>query len=149
MIAIRSMTGSDLDSVLDLEAATPEAPHWKQAVYQGFLAESEPPRRIFLAEDGGVVLGFIAGQIIADICELQSIVVAASSRRSGLGSALLATFIEWARKRGAICVELEVRVGNSSAIGFYQRVGFKKDGLRQSYYQQPDEDGALMSRPLK
>lgn len=149
MAVVRVMTRGDLDAVMRLDAATPEAPHWTPAVYEGFLSATSPTKRIFVAADGIRTLGFVAAQIIADVCELESIVVDAGARRAGVGTALLAALREWARQRGAIRVELEVRAGNASGVAFYERAGFSTDGQRRNYYREPDEDAVLMSCPLQ
>lgn len=143
------MTRDDLDAVRRLEAAAPEAPHWTLAVYEDFLSEETPEKRIFVADDGSRTQGFAAAQIIADVCELESIVVDAGARRIGQGTALLAALKEWARQNGAIRVELEVRAGNTPAAAFYERAGFSTDGRRRNYYSEPDEDAVLMSYPLQ
>jgi [ribosomal protein S18]-alanine N-acetyltransferase len=146
---IRAMARDDLDAVRRLEIATPEAPHWALAVYEGFLLAESPVKRIFVAEDGGRILGFTAAQVVGDVCELESIVVDVAARRTGLGAALLAALKEWARQSGAIRVELEVRAGNTSGVAFYERAGFSTDSRRRSYYREPDEDAVLMSCPLQ
>lgn len=149
MAAIRAMTREDVDAVRRLEAATPEAPHWTLAVYEDFLSEGSPGKRVFVAADGSRILGFAAALVIADVCELESIVVDAGARRAGLGAALLAALKEWARRSGAVRVELEVRAGNTPAVVFYERAGFSTDGRRRNYYSEPDEDSVLMSCPLQ
>jgi ribosomal-protein-alanine N-acetyltransferase len=46
-------------------------------------------------------------------------------------------------------VFLEVRISNEKAIGFYQKYGFKKDAIRESYYSgDMPEDALLMSLGL-
>lgn len=149
MAIIRAMTWDDLDVVSYLEAATAEAPHWTRSVYEGFLAEDSLAKQVFIAEDGGRCVGFVAGQIVADVCEMESIVVAATARRGGVGSTLLATLIDWARQHGASCMQLEVRAGNNSAIGLYEHAGLRKDGLRRGYYRNPEDDALLMSLTLE
>jgi ribosomal-protein-alanine N-acetyltransferase len=148
MFSIRPATRNDLEEVMRLAAATPEAPHWQRAIYERFLWPSDPTRQIFIAENNGNIAGFAAVQTIVDVCELESIAVDASVRRSGIGSDLLATIIEWARKGAASRVQLEVRAGNDAAIAFYERAGFARDGLRRNYYVDPPEDALLMSLPL-
>ena len=143
------MTREDLDAVRRLEAATPEAPHWTAAAYEGFLSEETPDKRIFVAADGAQILGFAVAQIIADVCELDTIAVDSEARRTGIGAALLAALKKWARERAAIRVELEVRAGNTAAIALYERAGFSTDGRRRNYYREPDEDAVLMSCPLQ
>jgi [ribosomal protein S18]-alanine N-acetyltransferase len=145
-VLVRTFTISDLDAVLRLEAATPEAPHWSRTAYEAFLPEDR--KRIFIAADSNRLLGFVAAQLVADICELQSIVVSPAARRTGVATALLASLNNWARCSGAVRVELEVRSRNHSAIAFYERAGFLKDSIRRSYYQHPEDDAILMSLPL-
>jgi ribosomal-protein-alanine N-acetyltransferase len=138
----------DLDAVLRLEEATPEAPHWSRAAYEDFLSVDEAGKQIFLAEECGDLRGFVAGQIILDVCELESIVVDVAARGKGVGSALVVELFSWAIHKNVIRVQLEVRSGNSRAIVFYTSSGFVRDGLRAGYYRQPDEDAVLMSRAL-
>lgn len=148
MANIRPAAWGDIEAIRVLAAAVPEAPYWPQAIYEDFLSADSSVKQLFVAENDGAILGFIAGQIVVETCELQSIIVAASARRTGLGTALLATFVEWARGHHAIRLELEVRAGNATAISFYERASFSKDGLRRRYYQHPEEDAVLMSLAL-
>lgn len=148
MAAIRPATRNDLEEIIRLASATPEAPHWQRAVYERFLSPSDPARQIFIAENNGTIAGFAAVQTVVDVCELESIAVDASVRRSGIAGELLATIIEWARKGTASRVQLEVRAGNGAAIAFYERAGFSRDGLRPGYYSDPPEDALLMSLSL-
>lgn len=142
------MAADDLDAVRRLAGSVPEAPQWTQAAYERYLPKTESNRRIFLAEIGNVLAGFVAGQIILGVCELEFIVVDASFRRSGVGRTLLTSLVSWARGQGASQVQLEVRAGNIAAISLYLRSGFQADGLRRGYYRHPDEDAMLMSLPL-
>lgn len=148
MAVIRAMTRDDLDAVRHIETATPEAPHWALAVYEGFLSVESPGKLILVAADGGRILGFTAAQVVGDVCELESMVVDVAARRTGLGAALLTDLETWARENGAIRVELEVRDRNTTAISFYERAGFRRDGLRRGYYCNPDGDAVLMSLAL-
>lgn len=142
------MTWDDLDAVMRLEAATGEAPHWERAVYEGSLSENNPLKRIFVVRDGGSLVGFAAARVAVDVCELESIVVDATTRRAGIGKALLAALADWAREHHAARIEIEVRAGNKPAIWFYEHAGFGRDGLRRGYYRNPQEDALLMSLEL-
>lgn len=147
MFAIRPATAADLDAILQLAASIPEAPRWSRSTYEGFLGN--PARALLVAPASGSLAGFVAGTLVTDFCDLESIAVAPSARRFGNGTALLSALVEWARSCSAIRVQLEVRAGNGSAIFFYQRAGFHSDGRRPRYYQNPDEDALLMSLPLR
>jgi ribosomal-protein-alanine N-acetyltransferase len=143
------MTQGDLDTVMRLEAITSEAPHWERAVYQGFLSEEDHAKQIFVAEGDGGLIGFVAAQITLDVCELDSIVVEAGVRRNGVGKVLVSTLMDWLRRESITRIQLEVRARNRSAIEFYERLGFVKDGLRRRYYRDPEDDALLMSRVLE
>ena len=148
MVCIRPAVADDTDAVISLASVVPEAPLWSRAVYEGFRSPINPLKRLFVAESEGRIVGFLACQIIAGTCELQSIAVESSVRQRGVGKALLATLLEWLRENRIARVELEVRAGNTTAIDFYTRVGFLQDGLRRNYYQHPQEDAVLMSMVL-
>jgi ribosomal-protein-alanine N-acetyltransferase len=66
----------------------------------------------------------------------------------GIGSDLLQTTLDQARKRGAKMAQLEVRAGNGEAQKLYQRCGFTVVGRRKNYYRKPTEDALLMNLPL-
>jgi ribosomal protein S18 acetylase RimI-like enzyme len=55
---------------------------------------------------------------------LDSLVVAAASRRRGCGRALLAASQKWAKQKGAEQLVLTVWSGNRDAERFYARLGF-------------------------
>ena len=145
---IRVLAATDLDAIIGLAASIPEAPRWPRSAWEQYLADAEPPRRVFLAESGRELTGFLAGQMSVDMCELESIAVAPIHRRSGIATALLAALIDWARQRGASKVQLEVRCANDSAVSFYENSGFVRDGLRPRYYSNPEDDAMLMALTL-
>ena len=147
-MTIRPANPGDLKAILRLADATPEAPHWSRAVYDSYLAQIHPETQLILAEESGHLTGFIAGHVVAGVCELESIAVAPAHRRSGVGTSLLTALAAWAASHSATKVELEVRSGNHSAVSFYERHKFQKDGLRPAYYRDPEEDALLMSLPL-
>ena len=85
-----------------------------------------PPRVAFLAEDGGVVVGFVAGHLTHRLgCEgeLQWIFVAPSHRGGVVAAALLTRLGAWFAAQGAQRVCVNVAPGNSRARAFYARFG--------------------------
>lgn len=96
----------------------------------------EPGGAILVAVNGAnQVVGFthiyertVAGTVVTaprQVCEMDSIVVAAQQRRRGVAQALLRAAIEWGRQRGLATLELYVRGYNSEAVGFYEEAGFE------------------------
>ena len=88
----------------------------------GFLAEQ--------AEPLGVILCRVAG----DEMEVLTLGVAPPARRRGVARALMAAALPAARDLGAEAAFLEVAVDNGPAIALYERLGFRKAGLRKAYY---------------
>jgi [ribosomal protein S18]-alanine N-acetyltransferase len=144
---LRPMAAADLDAVIALADRSPGAPQWTRWIYQSALEHQQTEAYVALL-DGGLI-GFIMVHLVLDICELESIVVDPVFRRRGIGDALLQTIIAWSCQRAARRIELEVREGNAPAIALYERTGFLRDGIRENYYSDPEEDAVLMSLALE
>jgi ribosomal-protein-alanine N-acetyltransferase len=151
MVAVRAMAAEDIGAILKLAAETPEAPHWDRSAYEHILStdnENRASRAAWVATDGPDLLGFTVVHLVVEVCELESIVVAKSGRRKGIGNALLNAASEWSMASRAHKLELEVRAGNGPAIAFYESAGLVREGLRASYYSDPQEDAVLMGKRL-
>ena len=61
--------------------------------------------------------------------------VAREWRRRGVGSALVAAAIEWARERGLHKLSLSVFVHNTAAIALYRKFGFVEEGRRVKHFR--------------
>jgi RimJ/RimL family protein N-acetyltransferase len=77
--------------------------------------------------------------------------VAASHRRRGIGTALLAAAEAWARDARITKLELHVFPYNEAAVALYDRLGYEREGLRRRHYRRPTGelvDAILMSKLL-
>lgn len=157
---IRRGMASDTDALVALERSVPEAAHWSTAEYVQILypemQETTLQRWIFVAEESGALLGFIVVKLVKLLrtgeqvpAEIENLAVSLAARRRGTGSALCAAALEACRAAGAQSVELEVRAGNSAALGLYARLGFEQAGIRTGYYANPKEDAVLLRIPLQ
>ena len=81
---------------------------------------------------GALVLLFRRG---AGIARVYSLAVAASSRGSGIGGALLAQAGAAAAQRGCTHLRLETRLDNRAAQALFRRHGFAVTGRTEHYYQ--------------
>lgn len=61
--------------------------------------------------------------------------VARDWRGRGVGAALLASAIDWARERGLHKLSLSVFAHNTTAIGLYRKVGFVEEGRRIKHFR--------------
>jgi [ribosomal protein S18]-alanine N-acetyltransferase len=151
MVDVRAMAAEDIGAILKLAAETPEAPHWDRSAYELILSpdnEKRASRAAWVALNGSDLLGFTVVHLVAEVCELESIVVAKSARRKGVGKSLLNAVTDWSLASGARKLELEVRAGNEPAIAFYESAGLGREGLRIGYYRDPQEDAVLMGKRL-
>jgi L-phenylalanine/L-methionine N-acetyltransferase len=113
-----------------------------------------PNAAVYVAEDDGVVVGRLsvardqhpASRHVADL----GLMVAASHRRRGVGTALLEAAVDWARRAGVRKLELHVFPWNKGAIALYDRFGFVREGYRRGHYRRGDEyvDAILMAYEL-
>jgi len=71
--------------------------------------------------------------------EVLTIGVTPAARRRGVARALMAAALPAARDLGAMEAFLEVAVDNDPAITLYERLGFRRTGLRKSYYDRGPE----------
>ncbi len=112
------------------------------AIYQGWVLENKqiPSQEAFK--------GFLCFSGVGDEIEIQNLAIHASQRRQGLASSLLMQMIAWAEAAQYRIVHLEARAGNSAALAFYDKLGFKQTGLRKGYYSDKQEDAVLMSLRL-
>jgi ribosomal-protein-alanine N-acetyltransferase len=149
---IREATLEDAAQISALLQESSVAAHWSDAQLRDMLMPRSPLanawRVLFVLEEAGETLGFLAGQILAPESELENIVIDARSRRKGFGGMLLHEFLQQAERRGARSAFLEVRESNLAARALYERAGFRETGRRRRYYRAPDEDAILYRRSL-
>jgi [ribosomal protein S18]-alanine N-acetyltransferase len=131
---VRLATAEDTGAVATLEQAALGTDAWSPALLAEGL-EGRLPTMLYLvatAEDD--VVGYAAASMVADLAELQRIAVAASHRRTGVASGLLARVEQEALTRHADRLLLEVREDNHDACAFYAVRGFTEIDRRPRYY---------------
>jgi RimJ/RimL family protein N-acetyltransferase len=91
----------------------------------------------------GTFVAVAAGEIVGSL-HLQpsrhgfgelGMAVARNWRGRGVGSALLASAIEWARERGLHKLSLAVFAHNAAGIALYRKFGFVEEGRRVKHYR--------------
>ncbi len=82
-----------------------------------------------VARDHGLTAGFLLAGVRSGPVEassgLESMFVVPTSRRRGIGMALLARFIVWHRSAGLPSASLAVAPENHAAIALYRKAGFQ------------------------
>jgi RimJ/RimL family protein N-acetyltransferase len=155
---VRPARHEDLDHLLDLTEAVAaegrwiatEAPIDRVVRRERYVSNLDAPDRdMFVAEIDGRIVG-VLGMEGTGVAEL-GMFVASDIRRRGIGSALLAIALDWAREKGAHKVALEVWPHNEAALHMYKKFGFEQEGyLRSQYRRRNGElwDAVLMALVL-
>jgi [ribosomal protein S18]-alanine N-acetyltransferase len=150
---IRAMAAEDLDRVLVLAGDSVEAPRWTRQDYERIVQDAEPTLLVrcgLVAVCGSNLVGFVVASWLRQetVAEVEGLFVERAYRRRGIGGALIAACMAWARTAGASTMRLEVRASNVAALALYQRYGFSAAGVRRDYYSAPLEDALLLQAPL-
>ncbi len=124
----RKATVEDLPAISEILRLSPQAGQWLP-----------DPDETWVVEDPQIV-GFVALRSpLPDEAEILNLAVHPAHRRGGIGALLLSGL-------GYENLYLEVRETNETAIAFYNKLGFYKQGVRPGYYSQPTEDAVLLAR---
>jgi len=130
---IRPATPDDLDAIDRIQAAAPEAAHWKPADYLR--------HHCIVAVEGESIVAFLVSSDHGEEREILNIAVDPRFRRHGFGRAL----VQHELQRPARMWFLEVRESNQGARRLYTACGFRGVGRRLNYYDNPPE-GAIVMR---
>lgn len=114
--------------------------------YLRSLAESGSDSFLVAIEENRVV-GYVSALVHGNYAHIASIAVPKDYRRRGIGRALMSELIKSLKLRRIRTVSLEVRKSNTSAIRFYEILGFERMGVIQSYYEN-GEDAVVFSMTL-
>lgn len=152
---IRKATADDIRAMMDLAAESATAAQWTEQQYRDLISPGANVHRLAIVAEGSLeqvadsrvpiqgILGFLIARLLTSDCELENIAVSPAVRRRGIGRQLLECLNRAASEANCESVFLEFRESNQTARAFYERVGFKPDGRRKSYYSNPSEDAIL------
>lgn len=144
-IRIVPMREDHLDALAALERLCFSLP-WS---WEGLATElSEPTACFLVAECGRKTIGYAGMHCILDEAYVTNVAVDPRFRLRGAGRMLMQALERTAMGRGAVSLSLEARVSNQSAIKLYRGCGFEEIGLRRGMYEQPKEDGLIMTKAL-
>lgn len=95
------------------------------------------------------LVGYASCYLVQDVAYMNNVGVHPDYRQMGIGEKLMATLEELAGEKGAVVLTLEVRSKNAVAIAMYNKLGYKKHGVRRFFYRDPVDDGDIMTKVLK
>lgn len=138
---IKPMTIDDISQVAEIEKHIFSIP-WSQNAFKESL---ESDNTIYIVgKEKDMVVGYAGIYLSFEEGNITNVAVNPLSRRKGIGEQLVRNILNMASKKGIRDVFLEVRETNSAAIALYEKVGFKEEGIRKSFYEKPKEDALIM-----
>ncbi len=145
---LRRATVDDLDAIMPLETSIFANDAWSRSSMRGELSTPQSHYLVAFRPEAPAVIEGYAGVFSprgAPAADIQTIAVAESARRHGLGRTMIGALVAHARDRGALEIFLEVRADNPGARSLYDSLGFAGISVRRGYYQ-PDGVDAIVMR---
>lgn len=147
LFQIRPMTEADILQAAQIEAEIFSNP-WKKGDfldslrlnYTCYYAASKSQEEL---------LGYCGFYQSGDLAEITNVAVKSSARKNHIAQSMLQKLMEEGLKRGVCQFTLEVRAGNLPAIHLYEKLGFRKEGIRKNFYRNPIEDAFVMNKIIK
>ncbi len=131
--------------VLPLESALFGEEPWTERTFWSELGQVDTRHYVVALEDDRPV-GYAGLCDYPDEAWVQTMAVAPTHQRHGLGDRLLRALLAEAARRGQRTVALEVRADNGPAQRLYARHGFTRTGVRRGYYQPSGTDAWVLTR---
>lgn len=145
-VTLRPMVEADLGGVIDIEIASFRDPWTPLAFALDLRHNARAYYEVALCE--GRVVGYVGWWDAPDGAVIVRIAVDPAQRGTGVGRALTEHVAQCAHKKGNTALLLEVRAANKGARAFYERLGFVESYTRSCYYEDPPDDGVVMTRSL-
>ncbi|MEQ6391277.1 ribosomal protein S18-alanine N-acetyltransferase [Bacillaceae bacterium S4-13-58] len=141
-IVLREMELEDVDQVHNIEELSFATPWSKEA----FINEIEQNKfaTYIVLELEGVIVGYCGIWLVIDEAHITNIAILPEFRGKKLGEFLFKHVIDFAKKKGATLLSLEVRVSNIVAQKLYRKFGLIPGGIRKNYYVDNQEDAVVM-----
>ncbi len=139
---IRCATLDDVDAIFAIEIVSFSCP-WPRDAFETEI-DKQAWSRVVVAQQDGVVVGFMVYWLVVDEMQLSNIAVLPMMRRRGVARALLDYLIWDGVEAGKRVLFLEVRTSNEAAINLYRNYGFIDLDMRKGYYADNGEDALVM-----
>lgn len=145
MPIFRKGTEKDIKRIAELESKTFSDAWTERSVMETF---EQTQAFITVAEVDGRFAGYCIIYYVMDEAEIARIAITEEVRRCGIGKGLLDYTCECCKERRIERLLLDVRESNEGAIAFYEKYGFRADGIRKNFYDLPRENAVLMSKSV-
>ncbi len=136
------MDDSHIDGMVKIENACFSHPWTKD----GIIEAKQNRTRFYVFEKDGCVMGYVGVSVILDEGYITNIAVLPEYRQLGIATALLTRLDGLAKLENLSFISLEVRKSNQKAISLYEKFGYKTEGVRKNFYDDPKEDALIMTK---
>ena len=140
-IRIREMTAEDVEDAWKLEEKYLGKEAWTRK--QLLDAMTRDDTIYLVSEMAGRIVGLCGVQNISGEGEITNVSVSGDVRRMGCAYKMLRQLLERGAGLGITDYTLEVRASNAPAIGLYEKLGFKSEGVRPGFYHEPADDAVI------
>ncbi len=140
-IRIREMTAEDVEDAWKLEEKYLGREAW--TMKQLLDAMTRDDTIYLVSEMAGRIVGLCGVQNISGEGEITNVSVSGDVRRMGCAYKMLRQLLERGAGIGIRDYTLEVRASNAPAIGLYEKLGFKSEGIRPGFYEDPKDDAVI------
>lgn len=144
---LRPLRPADLQRLLAIEEAVHVVP-WNEETFKTCFQAGHSG---WVAEEDGVIQGFIMVALHPEECHILNICVAHAHQRKGVGRQLLEQVLDQAKRKGIMIAYLEVRKSNLPAIHLYEKLDFRIIAERKGYYPtvNGNEDALIFAKALQ
>ena len=142
---IRQAHVEDISQLLDIEHYCYDDP-WPREAFEEEIGNGIAGIGM-VAEDDGIIVGFITGLTMAQELQVHNIAVHPDYQGRGIGRQLMEAVDALGRAGDYKRISLEVRQDNDIACKLYMSLGFKAVGARKDFYG-PGQDASLYTKEL-
>lgn len=162
---VRRMREEDIPQVVEIERVSFSRP-WTKSIFKAVLllpytayyvavedTDSAEGGEAPAARDNSLSDSDHAPEKIVGLCgvkkvfeegDISNVAVHPQYRGNGISRKMLEMLMREAREEGVTDFTLEVRAGNRAAVNLYESFGFRTEGVRPRFYDDPVEDGLIM-----
>jgi len=95
-------------------------------------------------KDTGRIVGICGYRDMCGEADITNVCIIPEMRKQGIAYEMLKCLMEYGSDHGVKDFTLEVRSQNEAAIGLYEKLGFKSEGVRPHFYEDPKDDALIM-----
>lgn len=132
---------SFFEDIVRIENACFESPWSENSIKAQLKSEFATT---YLCRADGINAGYITLTKALDEGQIDALAVLPGFRRKGIAERLFGEVLDFSENNGIDFLTLEVRASNRPALSLYEKLGFKRVGLRKKYYG-GTEDAVLMT----